>query len=104
MTAPVATPTDGGPFPGREGEPVPEAALLAQHALALYWAALDAGDAIEELEFALEEDDFSDEILKEGRARLREAELRLWKATNAVRVPTLASRMQADLMRAQVTP
>lgn len=99
MNAPAATPADIGPFAGREGEPVPEQALLAQHALALYWAALDAGDAIEELEFALEDDDYNDEILKEGRARLRQAEVRLWKATNAVRVPTLEARM-----RVQVTP
>lgn len=99
MTAPVATPTDIGPFPGREGEPVPEAALLAQHALALYWAALDAGDAIESLLMALDDDD-DEHAIDAARARMRQAEVRLWKSTNAVRVPTL----EALAKRAQVTP
>lgn len=98
MTAPAATPADIGPFAGREGEPVPAQALLAQHALALYWAALDAGDAIEELEFALEDDD-DEHAIDAARVRVRQAEVRLWKATNAVRVPTLEARM-----RVQVTP
>ncbi len=81
----MSAPATIGPFPGREDEPVPAPALLAQHALALYWAALDAIDALDDL-------DQEDVDQRAARASVRRAEVRLWEATNKVRVPTLEAR------------
>lgn len=86
--------TDIGPFPGREDEPVPAPALLAKHALALYWAALDVIDALEVLDLELHEAnyDYDSPQIKALRARVFEAETRLRNPLRAIRVPLLEAR------------
>lgn len=96
MTA--AEPTDIGPGEGREDEPVPSPQALAQHALALYWAAMEGSDAIDQYTAVMDHDD--EDLIRVALARLLAAERRLWAPVRALRDPMLEARMRMPAQKA----